>query len=127
MFGSAVRRTAPANSELVEVAQHARENFRAVRAIADIHMEAPDVDAFAYFGSCGQNIRPVSRIDRGRAENFNFVFVFQQGRVLPGERLGSTDDALMTTLNDDGDFAHNSSLMAFRNRASILAFVKCRA
>ena len=127
MFRSAIRRALAANSKLFEVLQHARENFGAVRAIADVYVEALDVDAFAYFDSGGQNVRPVSRIDRGSAENVNLVFVFEQSRVLPGERLGSADDPLMTTLNDDGDFAHNSPLMAFRNPASILAFVKCCA
>ena len=127
MFRSTIRRAFSANSKLFEVAQHARENLRAVRAVADVYVEALDVDVVAYFGSGGQNVRPVSRIDRGSAENVNLVFVFEQSRVLPGERLGSTDYALMTTLNDDGDFAHKSPLMAFRNSASILAFVKCCA
>src|SRR5438552_16924464 len=52
VFRSAICRAMPANSKLFEVAQHARENLRAVWAIADIHMEALNVDAVAYFGSC---------------------------------------------------------------------------
>src|SRR5712692_2033143 len=124
MSGSAPGRTAPANSKLVEIAQHARENLCSVRTEADVDMEATDVDAVAHFDPCGQNVRPVTSVDGRGANNLNFVSLFEQSRVLPGERLGSADHTLMTTLNDDCDFAHNSPLMAVKNPASIFAFVK---
>src|SRR5713226_4816766 len=121
MSGSAPGRTTAADSKPFEIAQHARENLCSVRTEADVNVEATDVDVVANFDSCGQNVRPVTSIDGRGANYLDFVSLFEQGRVLPGERLGSADDTLMATLNDDGDFAHNSLLMAVRNPASIFA------
>ena len=64
-------------------------------------------------------------IDRSRGEDIDLIFILQQSRIVPRERLRSSNDAFVTTLNDDCDFVHINPPRARTKSSVIRSLLKC--
>ena len=91
-----------------------------VRAAGAADAEAVDRHAVTPFESGSEIVVPVHIVAGATRQQFDLVAVGQQRRVLPCQRLGTPNEALVATRHDDRDPFHVEALngsSASRKRA----------